>query len=261
MLRYLLLLVLLPLAANAHDSWLLAQSSEGAPRLTLTLTSGMAFPAPESAIKLDRIATTAARTLNARGDLTFREEIATASVFGAPRFTRSAVYGVALKPRMITLDAAQVAEYLRELDADSGVRERYGQLKTWRERYQKTAKAIVIGGSESAVGLAGASLFETLELTTPDDVNTLAPGQTMTVCAKRHDEAVAAQRIGIVYGGDKSEQWQVAGNDGCVTFNMASAGAILLRAIYLAASNQTGIDWESEFATLTLQLPPTNARR
>lgn len=51
-----LLALALPIPALGHDTWLLARPSAAQPEeeVVLELTSGMAFPTPETAIKADR---------------------------------------------------------------------------------------------------------------------------------------------------------------------------------------------------------------
>lgn len=109
--------------ALAHDTWLLARPSAvqpGAP-VTLELTSGMAFPAPETAIKPERIAKAAVRLAGETAELKDWHAAAKALELTA-RLSKPGVatLWVELAPRPIDLTVDQVKEYLDEIGASRG---------------------------------------------------------------------------------------------------------------------------------------------
>src|SRR5689334_3597585 len=128
-LSFLAILGLMPaLPVLAHDTWLLARPAAVQPgvRVVLELTSGMAFPAPETAIKPERIARAGIRLAGTTADLKDRRSAARFLQLAAtPSKAGVATLWVELAPKSIDLKPDEVEEYLDEIGAPGAVRGRW----------------------------------------------------------------------------------------------------------------------------------------
>ena len=137
----------IPLATpvSAHDTWLIPDQFNVAPKSTVTLdmTSGMEFPKLDAAPKPERVKSANCRLagksfeitnkLAAPNSLQFKAELADEGV---------ATFWVKLPPRAIELTPDQVKEYLDEVDAPEALRQEWAAMKEprWRESYTKHPK-------------------------------------------------------------------------------------------------------------------------
>jgi hypothetical protein len=254
-----------PAAARAHDTWLLALRAVVPPgaELLLDLTSGMRFPANETAIKPDRVASARVR-LGGATDTLLPRSGAHALRFRAPlRRPGVAVLSVELRPRELALDSAQVDEYLAEVGAPDSVRTAYlrqlpvGGVRRWRERYAKHAKAVVrVTSPQRPAPAADSSWREpvgaALELVPDVDPTALRAGDTLRVRLVRAGAPVPFTAVGLV-GGGAPARGRVARTDadGRAAFPVVRGGRWLVRATVLRRSASPALDWESDFATLT----------
>lgn len=139
---------LLATSAAAHESWL--NPGPGAAKVgkpfAVDFTSGTAFPTPEAGPAPDRVD-------EATVDIEDEVLPATVVVPGAkalrlaftPHRAGVAVVKVNLHPRDITLDPAEVEEYLAEADPEQKVRDVWATYDgaPWKEIYVKTTKLLV----------------------------------------------------------------------------------------------------------------------
>lgn len=258
------LVLLLALATSvwAHDTWLMARSGFVQPgtRASLDLTSGMAFPALDYAIKADRIE-------RARLRLAGQTSPLAAPVAGPKslRFSvRFAAPGVAtlwveLKPKALELTPEKVTEYLEEIGAPDSLQRVWRRPPAgarWREIYTKHAKTFVRVGTprgdrsgEQPVGMA-------LEIVPESDPTALRRGDTLRVRVLEGGQPLAGFPLGIVAPGNRHGRLQNTDADGRVIIPITRAGAWLLRGTRLTPSSQAGTDWESHFTTATFYTRP-----
>ncbi len=253
--------------ARAHDTWLLALRAVVPPgaELLLDLTSGMRFPANETALKAERVAAARARLAGAVDTLPPPRAAARSLRFRAPlRRAGVATLWVDLAPRELALDSAEVVGYLREVGAPDSVRAAYlrpppaGGARRWRERYVKHAKAVVrVASPQRPVPAADSSWREpagqALELVPDVDPTALRAGDTLRVRLLGAGGApVPFAAAGFVGAGARAAG-ALARTDaaGRVAFRVPAAGRWMVRATVLRRAASPDLDWESDFATLT----------
>ena len=243
----------------AHDTWLLARPSAARPgaEIVLELTSGMAFPAPETAIKPDRVARAGVRLAGTTSDLEDRRSAAKFLQFKTqPSKPGIATLWVGLAPKSIELKPDEVKEYLDEIGAPEAVRRAWSEQnpKRWRELYTKHAKTFVrVGVPEGdrswaePVGLA-------LEIVPEKDPTALRPGEDLPLRVLLRGKPVPSFAVGLVREGETHGLLKTTDEQGRVAFPVAKAGRWLLRATDVRRSSRPDADWESDFATLTFEV-------
>ncbi len=247
--------------ARAHDTFLapvsfVAASGAG---IALDLTSGMAFPKLETAIKPERVERALLRDAGGTVDLppagAGPQSLRFQAVLRGPGV---ATLGVVLKPRELELTSKQVAHYLDEISASAEVRKRWATLKQparWRERYTKHAKTLVAVGPDAAsdrtwtepLGLR----LEIVPLRSPAE---LRAGEEFPVRVLKDGSPLAGFPLNLLAAGQRKGETRVTDAEGRVTFRLARKGAHLLRGTELRAASGTAIDWESDFTTLTFHV-------
>jgi len=258
----LLLTVFLAAPAAAHDTWLLPApfTVPAGTAVVLDLTSGMAFPALETAIKPERISRAAGRLAGKTFDLTGRSAGSKSLRFK----TRLADPGVAtlwveLAPKSIELKPAQVTEYLDEIGASAEVRKVWnegGKERHWRELYSKHAKTFARVGDPGADRSWAEPAGMALEIVPEKDPTALRPGDELPVRLLQDGKPLANFPLGLVGEKDKQGLLRTTDAEGRVTFTLARAGRWLVRATQLRRSSKPGTDWESDFTTVTLEVRP-----
>lgn len=252
------LIFLIALVASAHDTWLLARRASVPPGAVarLDLTSGMAFPALDYAIKPDRVSSARCR-LNGK---TF--EMARSSAVKSLAFrVRLPHEGIAtlwveLKPKALELTPKQVEEYFDDINAPAALRlswKNAGGTKRWREIYTKHAKTFVKVGEAVADRSWAEPVGMALEIVPEKNPTTLRAGDDFPVRVLRNGFPLPNFSLGIVREGNSLSEFQTTDAEGRVTFRLARSGKWLLRGTELRPSNKPETDWESDFSTLTIE--------
>ncbi|MGH9367133.1 MAG: DUF4198 domain-containing protein [Thermoanaerobaculia bacterium] len=253
------LLLLLPGAAPAHDTWLLPRSVTSQPgqQIVLDLTSGMRFPALESAIQPDRIARAAIRC-NAK-DAEIRDRKAAKSALAlsteVPESGIAAIW-VETRPKDIELKPEQVKEYLEEIgawDTVGRVWERSGS-KRWREVYTKHSKTFVRIGDPGDDRSWGEPVGMDLEIVPEKDPTTLAVGDDLSVRVLLDGRPLPDLSVGFAPAEHKSGATRKTDAAGRASVRVDRAGWWLIKGTLVTASARSGADWESHFTTLTLKV-------
>jgi uncharacterized GH25 family protein len=250
---------LLAAPLTAHDTWLLARPSAVQPgaAVVLELTSGMAFPAPDTAIKPDRVARAGMRLAGATADLKDRRSAAKFLQFKTmPSKPGIATLWVGLAPKSIELKPAEVKEYLDEIGAPESVRRAWREQnpQRWRELYTKHAKTFVRVGRPAGdrswaqpVGLA-------LEIMPEKDPTALRPGENLPLRVLLQGKPIPSFSVALVGQGEIHGMLKTTDEQGRVVFPVTKAGRWMLRATDVRRSSKSGADWESDFATLTFEV-------
>jgi uncharacterized GH25 family protein len=251
-------------AALAHDTWLLPSRASVPPgqEVTFDLTSGMAFPASGTAIPAERVAAARVRLAGRDEALPRPAGAARALRFRAPLHRPGiATVWVDLAPRELQLAPTQVAAYLAEIGAPDSVRAAYEAppegARRWRERYAKHAKTIVrVASPQRALPPEDSSwrvpTGQPLELVPDADPTALRAGDRLRVRLLAGGAGVPHHAIGVVGGGTARGTLVRTDAAGRATVPLPSAGRWLLRATRLRRAGEAALDWESEFATLTV---------
>ncbi len=248
--------------ASAHETWMLATTPIGAKGdLSLSLTSGMTFPADDHPIERERVTEARWRQGKRSGTVSVGKRGEHALVLDARLPTSGATtVAVILPPKALELDAESVEEYLADLGEPAGVRDRHARQGKWREHYRKSVKAIVAGAGTAA---------DTGSTRTGDDVSQpmglpleLVPtrasaqvhvGEKLELVLLANGKALPGLRVGLHATG-VAPRFEVTDGAGKVSFRLLHSGPTMLHATELRAVDAVDREWESDFATLTLEV-------
>jgi len=254
-----LLLLFVPRALNAHDTWLLPDRFRVATgdSLGLGLTSGMDFPAPESAVAADRLLTRRVRLAGRIQSLTLGKADQALRLSAALPSEGIAAVWVATRPRTLTLTPEQVGEYLAEVGATDTVGpvwKRSGQ-KSWRETYAKLAKTFVRVG-ETTDGSWAEPVGLGLELVPEADPTRLGVGDTLALRLLLDGRPLTGFPIGVVPALPGKPLLSRTDGQGRVSVRLDQAGPWMLRVTRIVPSAARPSEWDSTFTTLTVDVLP-----
>ncbi len=245
-------------SANAHDTWLRARETVVTPGqpVRLELTSGMSFPALDYAIDPARIARAEMRLGAEVSKVTASKRGGKALVLGAtlPRPGVAAIV-VELAPKRLTLDEAQVAEYLDEIGATDSIGllwAREPMPRRWRETYRKQAKTFVRAGRPGDETSWREPMGLSLELVPDADPTRLHLGDSLRLRLLKQGAPLPGVAIGAVHAALPQRRLVTTDADGWARFEFDRAGPWLLAATELRR-RQSG-EWESDFTTLCLEI-------
>lgn len=244
------LLLLFACPTHAHDTWMLANTrADGT--LALALTSGMAFPSNETAIKPERVAAGATLLIDGRrvelGGL--QPGVDHLLLTTGEALPASAVAWLSLHPRTLELDATKVDEYLAELGDQGEMHVQFQRDGRWREQYVKHVKALVGAPIEPWLQAVGSDL----EITLRSDLTEFGPGRRLRFQLTRNGEPVSDHRM--VMTDASGQQHSQTDANGMASFKLPGAGAVMLSAIVIKHVAAADHEWASEFATLTFAVP------
>lgn len=255
--------ILLAARAFAHDTWLLPDRFEVAPKQTVTLdlTSGMAFPALEVGPKRERVEAALCRLAGHTLDisdisagpksLVFKKELSEPGI---------AAFWVKLPPKSIELKPEQVQEYLEEIDAPAGVRKQWAEAKEpkrWRELYSKHTKTFVRVGEPPQTDRSWAEpVGIVLEIVPEKDPSALREGEDLPIHVLKDGAPFAGFAINALAAGATKGETRKTDAAGRTMFRFDKAGRWLLRGTDVRKSTRADADWESDFTTLTLEVKP-----
>lgn len=250
----------LSIFAHAHDTWLMSDRAEVAPKTTVTLdlTSGMAFPALETAPKRERVQAALGR-LAGRAfaiddisagpqSLIFKTQLAEPGV---------AAFWVKLPPKTIELKPDQVKEYLDEVSAPESLRKQWTEAKEpkrWRESYTKHPKTFVRVGDALTDQSWQEPVGMFLEIVPEKDPTAVRVGDEFPVRVLQDGKPFADFALNAVSAGENKGETRKTDSAGRVTFRLQKPGRWLLRGTEIRKSNLPETDYESDFATLTLEV-------
>ncbi len=253
--------------ALAHDTWLLP-SSLRVPvgrAITLDLTSGMAFPADDFAIVPSRVVradvrlggTSRALAAPRRAPLALRYR-------WKPARAGIATIAVELAPKTLVLTPSQVAEYLDEIGAPPALRAAWDSVaapKQWHEAYTKHALTFVRVGTPIRDSSWATPMRLGLELVPERDPTSLRAGDTLTFRVLRGDHPLADFAVGARPAGASAATLVRTDGAGRARVALPASGLWLLAATDLRRSTRRGLEWESDFTTLTLAVDSARTPR
>jgi len=255
------LVFLVAAAAHAHDTWLISDRFEVAPKtmVTLDLTSGMAFPTLDVGPKRERVEAAKCRLWGSTFDITDISPGPRSLVFKTELVeTGVATFWVKLPPKSIELKPAEVQEYLDEIDAPPNLRKQWAEMepKRWRELYTKHPKTFVRVGHPQTDRSWMEPTGMALEIVPERDPTALLEGDELPVRVLRNGAPHPGFSLNAVAAGETKGETQKTDAAGRVTFRMRNSGRWLLRGTDVRKSIRGETDWESDFATLTLEVKP-----
>jgi len=246
-------------SVQAHDTWLIPDKFIVAPNsiITLDMTSGMEFPKLDAAPKPDRVQSAKCRLAGKTFDITnklaapnslqFRSELADVGI---------ATFWVKLPSRSLELKPDQVKEYLDEVDAPEALRQQWAEMKPrrWRESYTKHPKTFARVGEPPSDRSWAEPVGMFLEIVPEKDPTALKAGDDFPVRVLKDGKPFAEFSLNAISTGEPKGDTRKTDKVGRVTFRLGREGRWLLRGTDIRKSNQPDTDWESDFATLTLEV-------
>jgi uncharacterized GH25 family protein len=253
----LLLVVMVPASALAHDTWLLPAQYRVRPResVVFELTSAMRFPEPETPVKPERLAATGMRLGGSTQPLQADQPAAKLLRLSAVTSVAGiATVWVQSRPREIDLQPLEVEEYLAEAGAGD-VHELWVKngRGPWRETYVKLAKSFVRvgepGDDRSWAEPAGLAL----EIVPEADPTSLTPAEPVRLRVLEDGGPAVGLAVAAVAGGEEKPIGRTTDSEGRVTLPLSRPGQWLIKAIRIRPGEAPGT-WRSRFTTLTVSV-------
>ncbi|HKW10237.1 MAG TPA: DUF4198 domain-containing protein [Gemmatimonadaceae bacterium] len=247
--------------AFGHDTWLLGSASRVAvgATVTLSLTSGDAFPNDDFVIDPSRVSRAVARQGThivplkhpVPGTLSLRYR-------WRPKYAGVATIGVELRPKTLTLAPEKIEEYLTEIDATPAVRATWDSVRAtrgWVESYSKhTTTYLRVGDAEDSSWRQ--PLGFGLEIVPERDPTTLRTGDTLVVRVLRAGGPVRDFAVGAIREGRDKARFTRTDGSGRARITFDDDGRWLLNGTHLRRSMRRNVVWESDFVTMTLHVAP-----
>ena len=245
--------------ALAHDTWLIPNKFKVDPKteVILDLTSGMEFPKLDVAPKPERVQGTQCRfagktfeitnKVAAPNSLQFKAELAEAG---------TATFWVKLPARSLELKPEEVKEYLDEVAAPESLRKEWAGMKPqqWRESYTKHPKTFARVGQPKEDRSWAEPVGMFLEIVPEQDPTLLKAGDDFPVRVLKDGQPFAGFSINAVCTGESKGETRQTDARGRVSFRLRESGPWLLRGTDIRKSSKPETDWESDFATLTVEV-------
>lgn len=251
--------LLLSLRVFAHDTWLLPRRMAVSPGavVILDLTSGMAFPLLDHAIQPGRVDKAQCRLAGQVFNLGKPRAAPKSLQFGVALLQPGvATLWVELKPRPLELRPKLVEEYLDEIGASDEIRRVWADAKSkrWREVYTKHAKTFVLVGGRGQDHSWSEPVGMGLEIVPEKDPTALRAGDELPVQVLKAGTPLANFTLGLIREGEKQGVLKRTDVAGRVAYRLGREGRWLLRGTELRKSSRPDVEWESDFATLTIEV-------
>jgi uncharacterized GH25 family protein len=250
--------------AEAHDFWIVPSTFHPAPGgpLAVRLRVGERLrgdPVPRDPAKIERFALIGAAAERPILGPSAAEPAGFAAVPG------SGLYQIVYRSRRerVDLSAAKFEDYLvlEGLESISALRKSRGESsKPSTEVYSRAAKSLISSGAGSGAGFDRPVGLE-LELVPERDPYQLVPGGELPVRLLYRGKPLAGAMVFALdfHHADKTAPDRIAartGRDGRVALRLPEAGFWLIETVHMiSAPQETGVDWESLWASLTFDLP------
>ncbi len=253
--------VMMTATTQAHDTWLMPERFAATPGATLRfdLTSAAGFNGPESATSPERVERAVYRLGSETAELTVAG-LSEKSLGFTATFTRPSVVIVAvdLKPKILELSPDKIELYFREIHAGEALRAVWAAVpapKRWREKYAKHTKTFVRIGEPGTGETAWAQpIGATLEIVPERNPALLRVGDVLSVRVLRAGVAVPGFALGFVAAGEIREHVAFTDKDGRAQATLDVPGAWLVHGTDLRRVVSSDIEWESDFATMTVDV-------
>jgi hypothetical protein len=244
--------------AGAHETWILPSTMrvETGHPVTLSLTSGMAFPADDFAIDPKRIARAEIRLNGKLEQLRGGRRRPTALRYTwIPRVAGVATIDVELAPKTLALQPKLIEEYFQEIHAGPSIRAQWDSIpkpKQWRESYIKHATSFVRVGAPKGDSSWASPLGLGLEIVPEHDPTVLVAGDALPVRVLRRGAPLSGFAVGARREGQSSESFVTTDATGRASVPLPGAGRWLLFGTDLRRAKEPGLEWRSDFVTATI---------
>ena len=270
--------LLLPAAAQAHDTWFQALPASGGAPL-LALGTGVRFPVQESGIGVEYLARQGC-TVQAPGSgasapkrrpvqtviqpMKPLRNVANALVLRGPAQAQSC--WVQLVPLEIELKPDTVPIYLHEVQADAALRAAWALIEQrglpWKERYTKHARIDLRGNAAEPARMdigagmgAGMSTGADMDMDL-DIVRAAAADGAFSFRVIRDGQPLAGLAVEFVSDKLPLGIWRRSDEQGLVSLPTLLPGRWLARAVDLRLSTVRPDEWESRFVSLAFDVSP-----
>jgi uncharacterized GH25 family protein len=175
------------------------------------------------------------------------------------------VAGVSTKPRIIELTAKDFNEYLAHdgvLDVLASRKEKGEMDKDARELYSKHVKAVFQVGQQRSEGFK-TKLGYPIEIVPLQNPYQLGKGAVLEVLVLKDDKPAANQLVYASYTGHH-QHGEAGGHveavktrtdqNGVAKIKLAATGHWYIRLIHMVPCDKEGVDYESNWATLTFEV-------
>jgi len=256
--------------AAAHDFWIVPSNFHPAPGapLAVRLRVGEGLrgdPVPRDPARIERFALIGPTGPTAEAPERPVLGPAAAEPAGFAILPATGLYQVVYRSRRerVDLPAPKFEEYLalEGLDSISALRKSRGEsAKPSTEVYSRCAKSLLLSGAGPADGFDRPAGME-LEIVPERNPYQLAPGAELPVRLLYRGRPLAGAMVFALSlrHRDKSAADRIAartGRDGRVSLRLPEGGFWLVEAVHMIpAPRETGVDWESLWASLTFDLP------
>jgi uncharacterized GH25 family protein len=246
---------------SAHDTWLQAVVHSAMPgeALRFELTSADGFKGVDYGPPARRVQQTGLRVAGATTQLVVGpEDIKVLHLRGKSDQTGIATVWVVLTSNWLELKPELIEVYLEEIRAPKALREEWAQRpgpKIWRELYRKSAKThlhIGPGLTQDHSWRQPAGLD--LEFVAETNPVVLQAGDMVRVRLLSRGRPVPGLAVDIVNEGENVRHLKKTDGEGRVSARLTEPGRWLVRATLLRKSDQPDLEWESDFATLLLDV-------
>ena len=239
-------------AAFAHDTWIAPRAflTEAGGTLRFDATSHDAFPALDFAIAPNRIARSGVRLGGQTRPLAVRRRAAKSLELEAVLPSSGiAVAWIELAPRRLELTPDKVAEYLKDI-AWAGAVPAAGR---WRESYRKLMKTFVAVGEASGDRSVSEPVGLALELVPIAPASALHVGDSLRLRLLKDGRPLGGLPV-AAHLGATPRRFATTNAEGEARFALDGPGPWLFAATELVRSTKPGLEWESLFTTLTLNV-------
>ena len=249
--------MLLALGANAHDTWIAPEQGQVSRGdvARLDLTSGMTFPSLDYAIQPERVE----RALVHCGTTEHQMRIGQRASHSLQLEARCdgdsiATIAVDLKPKELELTPAQVDEYLEEIGQTAEIKPIWLTMpapRRWREVYRKHAKTFVRFGTAAGTSWK-TPVGSRLEIVPRTDPTARHAGDQLAIQLLSEGRPLAGFAVAIASPAGKRSVVRTD-DHGVATVLLPRAGPYLLSVTRLRRSEQAEVEWQSDFATMTVE--------
>jgi uncharacterized GH25 family protein len=253
-------MALVAASVHAHDTWLIPDQFTVAPKSTVTLdiTSGMEFPKLDVGPKPERVESVKCRLAGKTFDITNKAAAPQSLQFKTPLPDAGvATLWVKLPARTIDLKPEDVEHYFEEVSAAEALRKQWAEMKEprrWRESYTKHPKTFIRVGELQSDRSWAEPVGMYLEVVPEKDPTALRVGDEFPVRVLRNGTPLADFALNAVSAGESKGETRKTDADGRVAFTLKKAGRWLLRGTDIRKASGGDADWESDFATLTIEV-------
>ena len=246
--------------AFAHDFWIEPSSFRPPPgsELAVSLRVGEHFrgdPVPRADPRIVRFVLASAAGDAPIGGLPATDPAGLINV-GSPGF---ATIGYRSSRTPITLEAEKFEKYLADEGLDHVLlarKTRSEQAKPGSEVYSRCAKSLIAVGGTGDTGFDRALGF-TLEVVAESNPLKLRAGQAMRARVLHEGKPLSGALVkAIALQDPDTTLTSRSGKDGRVALQLARKGVWLIKVVHMVpAPKETGVDWESLWASLTFEVP------